>query len=461
MPSQTPQRMWNLNLGQPPSKRRVYLIGGGVNVGIFSLKFLWDEHKLFRNFWSVSNDGFDLAKYGGTAVYLPPHKDQTYVFWWDPDYNQITRGDYWRTHPSLLLAYRKKVIIRPQKQGNYRTKKVFIKPPSTITSQWRFQQQWMTTGLFLWGLSLLDWERPFMQIGMQDALGIVTINNAAVLFGQTIMRKTFTYAFWADTGIGNFVMYKNVSSGNIENDIAALTSLAGFRRVEGADDLPYWITTWGQNQNWDWDDPSDNLMMDSSMTVLYWYECSAADLQTGTYVGKQRYQFVFPKTALQRIAFMGPFVQRQNTTGVNIPIMYKSYWRWGGATLNRTAIEPNINFAPSQVSVKNPATVARTIITPWDCDNHGILTNEALERFFRPCEGVDERRPLPIEEYTKVDEPYTSSASEADSEGETDEEDQDEQKTRTLIKHLQRRVQREQHQRHRLFNFLKSLMKQE
>lgn len=465
MPAQTVNRMWSLNLGTVAKQRKTYLNGGGVNLQIFGLQWLWMEHQLFRNFWSRSNDGFDLAQYLGTTIYLPPHRDQTYVFWWDPDYNVIKRGDYWRTQPSLLLAYRKKRIIRPQKQGNYRVTKVKIRPPSTISNQWRFQQQWMTMGLFLWGISLMDWEMPFMLKGMTDALGIMTVKGASYLYGQQIQQADFVYAFWADEGRGNWLMYKDVASpsGNdIQNDINKLTNLIGFRRVEGADDLPYWVTCYGQNANYGWDDPSDGLMMDTSMTVVYWYKTNASDLQTGRYKQAERVQFVLPKVAIQRIAFMGPFIQRQNVAGVNIPILYKSKWKWGGATLNRHAIEPHINFAPNQVSVKNPATIAKNIIAPWDVDNYGVLTDEALKRFFRPCEGVDERRPLPIEEPAQIDEPFTSSASEADSEGEeSEEEKEDEPTTSKSIRHLKRRLQREQHQRHRLFAFLKSLMKQE
>lgn len=464
--SQIPNRMLAVNVsdwGNP--NRYTRFTGGGVSLNVFSLAFLWHEHQLFRNFWSNSNDGFDLARYVKTVVYLPPHKDNTYIFWWDEDFNQLKRSDYWKTQPSLLLAYKNKRIIRPQKQGNFKTKKVTIKPPATVSNQWRFQGSWMSMGLFMWGISVMDWNLPFS--APQDStnpLGTIKFQAWQSTSPGQFTQKWFYYAYFVDTGSGNFVMAKTSSSAPawIQNPGTNpdAQSNVGMFRVDGADDLPYWMTFWGQNYNWDFDDPSDRMINAYGWTLVYWWILNDGDIESQNFRGKQKGQWLLSPNNMYRIACSGPFVNRTNTQEVNIPILYRSVWQWGGATLNKQAIQPYIHFAPKQVAVRNPLTIERSIITPWDTDGHGILTEQALQRFLRPSREVDARRPLPFQEDSEDDEPYTSSAEESEATEEDEKGPQNQQELKSLIRRCRSRIQREQHERHRLRRFLRSLIPQ-
>lgn len=465
--SQLPNRTWNVNVtdwGNP--QRRVTFRGGGVALQVFSLSFLWQEHQLFHNFWSNSNDGFDLARYLGTTIYLPPHKNNTYVFWWDEDFNQLKRSDYWKCQPSLLLAYKNKRIIRPISAGNHKAQKVKIKPPATVSNQWRFQGSWMTMGLFMWGISIIDWDLPFSQRQeAQNPLGTINFQAWTVKGPSEYELRTFYYANWADPGTGNFVMAKTMSGPGlankwpVTNDKPEPNTDRYMLRINEADDLPYWITMYGQNHNWNFDDPSDKYQQATGYTLVYWWDLNDGDLENQNFKGKYKKQWLLRPADMYKIAVSGPYVQRQNQYEVNIPILYKSKWQWGRATLNKQAIQPYIHFAPNQVAVRNPATIERSIITPWDTDGHGILTEEALQRFLRPSREVDARRPFTIQEESSDDEPYTSSAEESAPSEKDETWPEDQQRLASLIKRCRSRVQREQHERHRLKRFLSSLIK--
>nr|QZE11929.1 MAG: ORF1 [Torque teno felis virus] len=464
--SQIPYRMLSVNVSDWGNPNRYTIFqGGGVALNVFSLAFLWQEHQLFRNFWSNSNDGFDLARYIKTTIYLPPHKDNTYIFWWDEDFNQLKRSDYWKTQPSLLLAYKNKRIIRPQKQGNYKTQKVVIRPPATVSNQWRFQGSWMTMGLFMWGITVMDWNLPFS--APQDSstpLSVIKLKAYISRSPGQFEFADFYYAFFVDTGQDNFVMAKTVPSAEPwmtspgQSNMPPANANLGMFRVEGADDLPYWMTFWGQNSNWDFDDPSDRMLNATGYALIYWWRFNEGDIEKQNFRGKQKVQWLLSPNNLYRVACSGPFVNRTNVQELNIPILYRSKWQWGGATLNKQAIQPYIHFAPKQVAVRNPATIERSIITPWDTDRHGILTEEALQRFLRPSREVDARRPLPIEEDSEDDEPYTSSAEESEIAEEDEKGPQNEQELKSLIRRCRARILREQHERHRLRRFLRGLI---
>lgn len=457
-------RMYNQNLTEQGPKRKVKFVGGGMSLFTFGLRFLWEQHQLFHNLWSASNDGFDLAKYHSTTFYLPPARDNTYIFWWDVDYNQVKMEDFWRTQPALLFGWKNKVIVRPRSANNHRTKKVTIKPPATISNQWRYQGSWMDLGLFMFGVTILDWTFPFgwgrnatdiPHVAQINCWKISAFNGA----GSTAQNVTMYYAHWRDTGQNNYIMAQTVSGKN--DDPSEIVNLGGFRRIHAANDLPYWITYWGQNTNFNFDDESDKLNNASGWTAIYWYDFkNPHDVRQMDNV-PQKIIYLLNQKAMYTLAASGPFIQLNNTVSLQIPLFYKSRWTWGGASMTRQPVSNIIHFAPSQVAVRNPASIAKSIITPWDCDQHGILTEQALRRFLEPSGGVDARRPLPVEEQLKEDEPYTSSAESAQ-ESETDEEGPENQQE--LIKALKRcraRIDREQHERHRLRQLFRSLIKQE
>nr|BBE36929.1 hypothetical protein [Paguma larvata torque teno virus] len=470
-PQQMEQRTWNTVLfGDKRGELR--LVGGGVAVRVFSLRMLWWEHQLFRNWWSKSNDGFDLARYFGTKFYLLPHRDNDYIFWWDTDYNQIKRSDYWRAHPSALLGYKNKVIVRSQMYGNnHRVKRVFIKPPATTDNEWRFQNQWMEMGLVVFGITPIDWNVAFArQKSSQTALDVLTFKTNDGSKGQSVEIEvndpsipTATYAFYADFPQGNKVLMCNTVQ-NTKYPAQVNQSGYNWQYLADADDLPYWMTFYGQNANMYMD---ENIR--EGLTVwfkIYYplYKPSEKALTNGLYGPKDsRSWLIISSQTAKQIAQMGPFINTSNVSTIEIPLLYRSYWQWGGATYGPQFVTDPLHFAPKQVAVRNPSTIQHSIITPWDTDKDGILTETALKRFLKPAEEPESRRPQPGTSdgwpaWTH-DTTYKSSSEETEETPESD--DEGPTAVEKGIENLRRRLRKERNERQRLRKFFKSLIYKE
>lgn len=133
---------------------------GGWAVGVFYLEVLYVEHKVWRNNWSDSNSGLDLARYRGTKLTLNAHADYSYIFWWDTDYNDPTAVVNY-AHPAIMLNKQNHVIVPPSKITGKLSKKIFIPPPSVMESDWRFSKDLTDTGLFVFATALIDIAYPF------------------------------------------------------------------------------------------------------------------------------------------------------------------------------------------------------------------------------------------------------------------------------------------------------------
>nr|QYD01987.1 ORF1 [Torque teno felis virus] len=444
-----------------PTEIKAWISGGGVNLRMFSLRFLYEEHRLFRNCWSRTNDGFDLAQYLGTKIYLPPHPTVDYVFWWDTDLTRYTDNDYYRLHPAKILCQRNVVFVRNQiAAGNKRTHKLFIKPPANITSQWKFQSDWYDFPLFTWGMTLINWYEPFFrqQSGFipyfqfpTDQVYKYTTTGGVRWRTLKDLNMTLAYSPLVDTGKGN-----RISVGFLSG--SGPTDVDDFREATQTTDLPYWFSCWGQNISWDFGVSKKNTDTGNVVYVSFtWPEWTVSLIENP---GTQRpnwSRFCMIASNARLFATSGWFVMSSTKERINIPVLYKSYWKWGGTVLTKqpvTALLPTTN----QVSVKNPGTVGQSVIRPGDLRN-GLLTADALRRFLQPSKLSDERGPEPWEEqppwYT-TEEEYDKTGSEAKKSQKECEKESD---IPSIIRCLSRRVQRERTQRRSLHQFLKSLLK--
>nr|QYD01960.1 ORF1 [Torque teno felis virus] len=448
---------------------RLWPEGGGVNLRVFSLDFLYSEHRFFRNCWSRTNDGYDLALYLGTKIYLPPHDRYDYLFWWDTDLEYITEPDFYRLHPMLSLCQQHVIYVRNQvKAQNTRTKKVFIKPPAQMTNQWQFASQIYEQPLFAWGVTFINWEEPFYreQTGFLPIIDLPS-NSIYVLkgvtwtplttggSGGTEWEKTLAYSPLVDKGVGNQIKIAFIggSAGKPTNEDGRL--------VTHTVDLPYWLTCWGQNTSYNFGlTPKMNPGPDTGQTPwMYWImpHFTRNYIQTGTGGFPPVRWFAMLANNAKKFANSGWFVQSSLEERVSIPILYSSYWKWGGTHLTR---QPITQLMPpsNKVSVKDPATVGEAVLRKSDLRD-GLLTRAALRRLLKPPTDTDERRPVPWEERTAG---YADSSSydETGSEAEESEtEFEEEGDIKTTIRSLCRGLQREQSKRRELNRFFQSLLK--
>lgn len=434
------------------------LVGGGVTLKLFNLNFLWKEHKLYHNYWSRTNDGFDLARYYGTKFYLPPHRDMDYIFWYDREAGTYTPQDYMRGHPAQLLNCKTAVYVRSQTYGRQtKTKKVMIRPPSNITNVWKYQPDWFNYPLFLWGISLVDW-RYWFSTTQDNPLPMVSITAYVYQGTQYNSQHTIDYCHYIDTGVKNTVMVAYVGSNLGGNQVGNTT----WYPVDWANDLPYWLVFYGANRNMDMNAvPNTNLQQYPNHTTwlkLYWPLYTSSVITSGKPL--QTYNtFVISAADAQKIGRSGPFVQGNIVQPVQIPILYKSFWKWGGSIFsNEQPIKMTSGAQAALVSVKNPLTQQRSLIYPWDTRD-GILTGSALQRICEPRSGLDERPPFPGPGQPTghaTTETYGGASTETE-ESETDTDGEEDE--RPALHHLKECLKREQLKRRRIKSLLLGLIK--
>nr|UWX31891.1 ORF1 [Torque teno felis virus] len=382
--------------------------GGGVNLRVFNLDFLYTEHRMHRNTWSKSNDGYDLALYLGTKVYLPPSIDYDYAFWWDTDLTSITEPDYFRLHPTMLLGSQHVKIIRNQKTGNnHKTRKVWLKPPANMTNQWMYANELYRMPLFAWGMTLFNWAEPYYR-NQNYQLPISDLPANSMYYKDGVTWKPVSqlsspfnkmvYSPLVDKGTGNLITIMFGQSSKPINEEG--------RPILYTQDLPYWLSTWGQNIAYNYGltpQTQGSAAPDTGSTPWAFFISPhwTREFIEGTTTFPPVRTFAFLANNLKIFAKSGYFVQSDIQYRVSIPLMYKSYFKWGGTSMVKQKITQV--FAPTnQVSVKNPGTVGDFVIKPHDL-RHGIITTEALKRFLRPRRPSDERRPVPWQEYPAWD----------------------------------------------------------
>lgn len=185
------------------------LILGGFSSGTFSLSSLYSEHLYYRNRWSQSNCGFDLATYRGTKVYFQAHRDYDYLVFIDPEYRSFEEWIKQPLHPAVLLTHPQTRIIRSIRNGGPRRKmaKMFVPPPSTMNTGWQWMPEIAKEGLFAWFTCWIDLGSPW--IGNVDnpnqvrwwSTGSTTekpkwVVNSIAMQGKTVQEGLNTYYSW-------------------------------------------------------------------------------------------------------------------------------------------------------------------------------------------------------------------------------------------------------------------------
>nr|UZV41773.1 MAG: ORF1 [Anelloviridae sp.] len=147
---------------QSSTKSDSYLTcGGGSSFKHYTLGIFYSQHLLFRNVWSTSNIGYDLARYFGTRVRFYPLEQIDYMVYWETSFEIPETDEMPNLAPGALVNSRhKKIIYSIKKRG--RPKKVFIKPPPVHTNQWYFQKTWCNIPLFKIGIVPCNFKEPFL-----------------------------------------------------------------------------------------------------------------------------------------------------------------------------------------------------------------------------------------------------------------------------------------------------------
>nr|UHK03787.1 MAG: ORF1 [Torque teno midi virus]UHK03791.1 MAG: ORF1 [Torque teno midi virus]UHK03798.1 MAG: ORF1 [Torque teno midi virus] len=168
--------------------------GGSFSVMVFNLTFLWQEHQLWKNIWTATNQNYDLCRYTGLTikVYRPVNVDVIVMV--NRSFPMlINSGTFPSTHPQRMLMAPKKYIILSQnnaKKGKL-YKKIRIKPPHLITNRWFMTKDFAKTNLCMIQLCTCDLTRPYCSIsGDNNCTGFNALNTD--IFQNVSWQHTIT-----------------------------------------------------------------------------------------------------------------------------------------------------------------------------------------------------------------------------------------------------------------------------
>nr|BDU80033.1 ORF1 [Red fox Torque teno virus 2] len=226
-----------------PSTGNYWFISGlgAANILTVSLRWLYWEWKHWRNTWSTSNQGYDLARYFGTTVTVYPHPNIDILVWWDTEYQNYTIDDYRNIQPGIGLLQRQHKVIRSIKHKG-KPRRIKLRPPSTQDTNWYITQQWCNVGLARIGFTILNFNKPFLhtqQGAWGFTIGQTFDNNTNPLQTPTTLptkfetRKAVKYRWDMDTGEGNQIWIYN--SSNLTDGLSAIVT----------NNMPYYIWFYG------------------------------------------------------------------------------------------------------------------------------------------------------------------------------------------------------------------------
>ncbi|BBE36941.1 hypothetical protein QKL48_gp3 [Paguma larvata torque teno virus] len=400
---------------------------GCCNILTLSLKFFYWEWKHFRNTWSASNEGYDLARYFGTIFKLYPHPTVDYAVWWDTEYGGYTIDDLRHLQPAVTILEKNHIIVRSRRRGGNKPLKLKLHPPSTQDTNWYFQNRWCEVGVARVGFTLINFQKPLVHTQRQNLnffIGWTSktpegklsgFGNAAAPPDYTTKVTSITqqmltsgdaikvyYRPDMDTGDDNMVkVYMKLNDGSYASYIVYAN-------------IPYYVWFYG----WRYGDistlglpPGKTVQGITTQMVFWWYDYDGSD--TYNFKAKSKKWIVMSTTevpgnwnnvatggigAMMFLTTMGPFatsdkdmmyLDRDTDTlnqNISITTKYTSYWQWGGQTMHsgKDIRDPCPGNIVRTVQVTDPATTHETTLHPWDMDPSGLITRDKLMQLIAP-----------------------------------------------------------------------------
>nr|QYL35186.1 ORF1 [Torque teno canis virus] len=471
-------------------------INGGCGILTISLDWLFFENLRWRNRWSHSNEGYDLARYFGTDLFFPPLSDLWYIVWTDTEFIDRPKEAMAYTHPMILLLTKGHKVIKPRKWGG-RGKRIKLRPPAVFNSAWYSSDKWCGAGLGRIYFSLLNPFKFYMHtqqtthifpIGIQlgNTDNDMPPNNDYDFTNVQTMRtywnqkdyKIYYRPDW-DTGDGNEIMLPNTRTPS---------TTASWLKLSW--DAPYWLWFWGKGYNDFISQHSPENSQYYGMVYIKWFPITnPSDQGPHTYPTDKEWMLLMLEpqanmltsnsaTAALKIAMFGPGVYTSTDfqgqqIPFNVPLYYLSKWQWGGSTQGATThISSPCNPRPRSIQVVDPATAPRDVIHPWDVDRSGTISTAKLTQLM---EGLGYREPKPKPGPPETLLPpgaptpeldYYSTETESDDfdTGDSDEEEEesgrDPRWVRESLDKITRRLRGERKQRQQLGKGLLALLKE-
>lgn len=160
---------------------RNYSYGGGFAHAVFSLNYLYEEFKLFKNYWSHTNNGFDLVRYTGASIKFYRHPYADFIVSYSRAYPMtVTKLSFPSTYPLRLLLSKHRFLVpslksRPNMKKPYIKKK--LKVPKLMSNKWFFTKDFSDVGLLHLKASVINLQGSYLKPNTDNnCCGILILN---------------------------------------------------------------------------------------------------------------------------------------------------------------------------------------------------------------------------------------------------------------------------------------------
>lgn len=133
--------------------------GGGFSLELYTLQYLYHEYKDGNNIWTRTNSTKDLVRYTGSYIKLYRHEKTDFIIWYNRNATaEIDKYTYSSLHPKeLLLKKRCKILYSKLRKPNGPLyKKIRIKPPRKMQTNWYFMSDFAEKPLFSLAIAAAD-----------------------------------------------------------------------------------------------------------------------------------------------------------------------------------------------------------------------------------------------------------------------------------------------------------------
>lgn len=173
-----------------------YAYGGGFAHAVMSLDFLYEEYTLYRNYWTHTNNGYDLVRYTGCEIKFYRHQYADFVVSYDRNYPMtITKLSFPSTYPLRILLSKKRFLVpsltsRPLLKKPYIKKK--IRPPKLMSNKWFFSRDFSKVGLVHLRASTISLNSPYLKNNTDNNCTSILCLNWDIFDNVAFEHTTYT-----------------------------------------------------------------------------------------------------------------------------------------------------------------------------------------------------------------------------------------------------------------------------
>nr|WGN90613.1 ORF1 [Banfec anellovirus 2] len=386
----------------PTANYQKLWLGGGVDCSTMNLLDLYWEEKFYRAYWTKSNQGFNMAKYKGCKLTLWPQQFFSYIFWWSTDDLIADAEPLTFCHPSQMILAKQHVVV-PRYYGQFKKKPViiYIKPPSSLNSQWFYTVDLAKKPLVKWRASLINFETPWTGFIDKNTTG-VPLTVWMYKSSEASGNSNIVYYPLFDDGTEVSLCYWEIPWNDRKNGPnTGSTQAPGFWPNDAAFQkllIPFWLYAFGRNANYYLDQQEYHMPKASThkewglfLFIMIQTKNNAWRHENGKLIEKKD-KFYLKYEQVAQIAASGPWVEKQIPNGVNFILEYKFYFQWGGtpgtklppvAPAAGEPVWPKATYRWPQslrADIRDPQTVTAEVLGDEDYDSDGIVTDAALRR---------------------------------------------------------------------------------